>query len=148
MITGNLKSVSALTKKLQSLSVKTVEGSLATVIDNTLAVHAEAIKSIQEHRSSWRSYKSGKGATHWSSGPGFPPNTDTGNLVRNIAFNIDTEKLEGSVGTNVEYGKYLEFGTSKMEPRPWLLPALAKIAPDFAKKLKEILTKLYKSGGN
>jgi HK97 gp10 family phage protein len=146
MITGNMKSIKDLTKRLQNLSVKTVEGSLASVVDATLAVHTEAIKSIQEHRSSGRVYKRGN-TYHIASAPGNPPNTDKGDLVKSIAFNIDVENLTGEVGSNSPYAAIQEFGSSRQEPRPWLLPALAKIAPEYAKRLKEILTKLYKSGG-
>jgi HK97 gp10 family phage protein len=31
------------------------------------------------------------------------------------------------VGTNIEYAKYLEYGTSKMQARPFLLPALNRM---------------------
>jgi len=34
------------------------------------------------------------------------------------------------VGTNVEYGVYLEFGTEDMPPYPWLLPATEEFKRD------------------
>lgn len=36
---------------------------------------------------------------------------DTGNLMNSISFGIDPEASEMQVGTNVTYGKYIEFGT-------------------------------------
>jgi hypothetical protein len=36
------------------------------------------------------------------------------------------------VGTAVEYGVYLEFGTSKMDPKPFFRPALAEAERDLA----------------
>lgn len=60
---------------------------------------------------------------HMVSPPGFPPNTDTGVLVNSIFTRVDRRRLEAFVGTNIPYGKYLEYGTKEMKPRPWLLPA-------------------------
>lgn len=44
------------------------------------------------------------------------------NEVREIAGTV----LEGRVGTNVDYAKYVELGTSKMPAQPYLRPALRK----------------------
>jgi HK97 gp10 family phage protein len=56
------------------------------------------------------------------------PAIDTGRLVQSVTHDISQEdgKVVGRVGTPVVYGAYLEFGTSKMSPRPWLKPSLAK----------------------
>jgi len=51
---------------------------------------------------------------------GNPPAVDTGNLRRSIQINQDTASGDVEVGTNVEYARYLEYGTSKMAARPWL----------------------------
>ncbi len=58
--------------------------------------------------------------------PGNPPKTDTGRLVNSIFVDVETtrEGAEATVGTNVAYGRHLEFGTKEIEPRPWLQPAL------------------------
>jgi hypothetical protein len=34
--------------------------------------------------------------------------------------------MVGKVGTNLKYGRYLELGTRKMKPRPYLRPALER----------------------
>lgn len=50
----------------------------------------------------------------------------TGKLSQNIIIEKDDkEKLAVKVGPHKDafYGKYLEFGTSKMAARPWLRPA-------------------------
>ena len=52
----------------------------------------------------------------------------------------DGPKHQGRVGTNVFYGKYLEFGTKKMPAHPWLIPALqssASVILGFLKKAIE-----------
>ena len=45
-------------------------------------------------------------------------------------------KMESKVGTNIIYGAYLEFGTSKMAARPWLERSFRKAAEGVAKELK------------
>ena len=47
---------------------------------------------------------------------------DTGNLRNSITHEV--EKKEARVGTNVEYGPFVELGTVKMAAQPYLNPAL------------------------
>ena len=85
----------------------------------------EAKESIQQHRSSGVEYtKYNPRRTHTASTPGNPPNSDTGYLANNIAMVIDVDGLGASVISRAEYSAPLEFGTSKMEARPFLHPAL------------------------
>lgn len=63
---------------------------------------------------------------HIVSAPGEAPNSDSGYLVSTIHAGeiIETPgSIQTSVGVGAEYGLYLELGTSKMEPRPFLEPA-------------------------
>jgi HK97 gp10 family phage protein len=62
----------------------------------------------------------------YHSKPGEPPRVQTGTLRRSITHEIHPILPIGRVGTNVKYGKFLEFGTRRMAPRPWLRLALAK----------------------
>lgn len=85
-------------------------------------IRGEAIKSIQSGSKSGRSYqKYNPTRTHRASAPGEAPATDTGNLVSNIMVEDKGDSIE--VQSNAEYSKFLEFGTSKMEARPFLFPA-------------------------
>lgn len=92
----------------------------------TLAVHETAVKSIQNSSGGERQVRYGPTRTVTASKPGSPPNTDTGRLVQSIQFEFLDNGASSVVGTNVKYGKYLEFGTSKMAARPWLQPAFDK----------------------
>lgn len=104
------------------------------VAEGLLNIHAEARKSIQSHRSKGATY-----GNHTASKPGFPPNTDTGRLVNSIEFDFDKEKAEGVVGTNLDYGKHLEYGTSNIDARPWLAPAYLKFRDRIIKNIQKVL---------
>lgn len=69
----------------------------------------------------------GRGKTVYGafpSRPGESPHKQTGELRRSIAKEVDRKNLVARAGTNKLYGKWLEFGTSKMAPRPWARRAL------------------------
>lgn len=62
------------------------------------------------------------GKHHIPSLPGEPPNEDTGVLRTNIET-TQTAPLRVEVSSNAPYASYLEFGTSRMAPRPYMRPA-------------------------
>jgi HK97 gp10 family phage protein len=70
---------------------------------------------------------------------------DTGLLRKSINHRIIDRKgyPVGQIGTNVEYAPFQEFGTSKMKPQPFLLPALnqkrAQVKEVIARRLKTAL---------
>lgn len=66
-----------------------------------------------------------KNTYYTASAPGEPPAVATGNLKQHIETDVivSADTVEGEVGTEVEYGPMLEFGTMKMLPRPWLRPS-------------------------
>lgn len=89
-------------------------------------IRTTAIKSIQDQSPGqlvMRSRQGGGVYPHIAAGEGQAPNTDTGRLVSSIAAE-KTGETEYEIGTNLDYGEYLEMGTVKMRPRPWLVPAL------------------------
>jgi len=64
---------------------------------------------------------------HHPSFPNNPPSPDTGALMRSVthSVNIEGDRAVGYVGSILdEYPRDLEFGTSKMQPRPWLSASL------------------------
>ena len=65
------------------------------------------------------------GKAHVVSLPGQPPNNDLGTLAGSIETN-DTGRLEVTVSANAAHAVPLEFGTSKMAPRPFFRPARDK----------------------
>lgn len=62
------------------------------------------------------------GKKHVPSAPGEPPNQDTGTLAGAIETN-QIAPLVVEISSNAPYAAPLEFGTSKMEARPYMAPA-------------------------
>jgi HK97 gp10 family phage protein len=69
------------------------------------------------------------------SDPGEPPHKQWDHLRRSIA--AECYDLVGRVGTNLRYGRYLELGTRKMAPRPWLRRALNECRDEMRKILSK-----------
>lgn len=85
----------------------------------------EAKQSIHSLSSGGETYeKYNPRRTHTASPAGKPPNTDTGYLANNIFLVVDADGMGASVESRAEYSEYLEFGTSKMDARPFMQPAL------------------------
>jgi HK97 gp10 family phage protein len=63
------------------------------------------------------------------------PRMRTGHLRRNVQMEMDRQRIEARVGTNVVYGRYLEFGTSKMAARPWLSRGFRETAAEIRRIL-------------
>lgn len=114
-------------------------------------VRTDAIKSIQTQSfGSYvkRSRQGGGTYDHIAAAPNKAPNTDTGKLVSSIAVEMDKKKIEAEVGSNLDYSSWLEFGTKKMEPRPWLKPAVDKnignLRANIAKAAMSVIRKKAK----
>ena len=83
---------------------------------------------------------------HHPSVAGEPPAPDTGTLMRSITHSVEVKNDEvvgyvGSIIENENYPKFLEYGTSKMKPRPWLSTSLIKCQSFMAAKFREIFGK-------
>jgi HK97 gp10 family phage protein len=76
--------------------------------------------------------------TRVKSNPGSPPGKLSGQLQKNIKYQIDTESAEpeGLIGSTDFRANILEFGSEKMEARPFEGPTLEKISP----QIKEIMS--------
>jgi len=106
--------------------------------DLALDTHREAVRGIQGGPNSGRVYqKYNPRRTHQASAPGQYPASDTGRLASNVIFDLPRgNRLRSTVGTNILYGEWLEFGTSRMAARPWLVPSVEKARVGVGKKMK------------
>lgn len=97
---------------------------------SAVMVHATAVQSITGGGKSGELYsKYNPRRTHRASSAGEPPAADTGYLHNNIIFEIDSDGLGASVESRAEYSEALEFGTSTMQARPFLQPAVEENRP-------------------
>lgn len=62
---------------------------------------------------------------------------DTGRLRNSISHARDD--TAAYIGTNVEYAAYVELGTSRMKPRPYLRPAAEDNADEYKQIVKTAL---------
>lgn len=107
-----------------------------TITRIVMDTRTNAIQGIQRGPATGKVRKDGSRA----SAPGEFPMSDTGRLANSVDFNLPTSgKLMGEVGTNVIYGRYLEFGTSRMAARPWLLPSFEKAKVGVEARLKKAI---------
>ena len=56
----------------------------------------------------------------------------TGNNARSILFEVDVAAVTAAIYSTSGYGGYLEVGTVKKAPRPYMKPALDKYFPQIA----------------
>lgn len=72
-----------------------------------------------------RNLRQGSTRRDGPSAPGEFPHADTGKLSQSVQVRRATPGNQSvSVGTTVDYGRFLEEGTGKMEARPWLVRTL------------------------
>ena len=129
--TGVQKAIEALDKVKEDLEKEMQD----VLLGGGQLIRTEAIRSIQQGA------KTGK-----TSAPGEAPASDTGFLVSNIR--VKAEKDVVQVRSEASYSKFLEYGTSKMLPRPFMFPASEKSKPKIAEvlfqKIKQSLEKFGK----
>jgi HK97 gp10 family phage protein len=99
------------------------------ILGGAQLIRSEAVKSIMQGPKTGRIYeKYNPRRTHRASAPGQAPASDTGNLVSQIQVK-STNPDEVTVESGANYSKFLEFGTSKILPRPFLFPATERSRP-------------------
>ena len=112
---------------------------LSQVVGKVAAdIEGEAKSSILKSSGKYKQY-----GDHWSSPPGSPPNNDTGNLANSIGHRM-TGATSAEVFVSAKYGVPLELGWiaksgNHVPARPFLRPAVEKVAPSFQAAVKVIL---------
>ena len=66
---------------------------------------------------------------------------DTGRLRNSITHQVRPSEKSVYIGTNVEYAPYVELGTSRMKPQPFLRPAAADHEGTYRKIFESNLKK-------
>lgn len=55
----------------------------------------------------------------------------TGRLRNSITHEVHKDEKAVYIGASVNYAKFVEFGTSKMKPRPFLKPAIVEHTKEY-----------------
>lgn len=110
----------------------------AALVFQTAKAAENAAKIAMTGQKSGKLYKRGKKKTHQASAPGEAPAVDTGTLRRSILTQRDGD-LRAVVSVGAEYAVWLEFGTRRMAPRPFLGPAFEQVKPAFEAGLRGLL---------
>lgn len=66
---------------------------------------------------------------------------DTGRLRNSITHTVDNGEKAVYIGTNVEYGPYVELGTSRQKAQPFLTPAAQNHGSEYREMLEAELKK-------
>lgn len=126
-------------RRLRRLSgVEVVEAAGRVLYVGADMIRGEAFQQIS------RGSISGK--SHIASAPGQYPNRDTGVLQSHLEAEL-VEPLVAEFRSAAPYSAALEFGTSKMGPRPHVKPARDKKAPEIQRLFAKEIGKLVKRSG-
>jgi HK97 gp10 family phage protein len=112
-------------------------------VGQALFVAAGEIQTEARHLISEGSV-SGKG--HVASLPGEPPNMDTRHLMNNIEA-YRTGETSAEVRSEASYAAALEFGTSKMAPRPYMKPATDRKRGRITQLVHAVVEATIRRGG-
>lgn len=112
-----------------------------TLTKSAIRIRNDAKLLIKKGPKTGREYRRKGGIKHRASAPGEAPASDHGMLASKILFDVRYDGLGASVGTDLQYGEYLEIGTPKgqMAARPYLAPALEKNNDEIDRGILEAL---------
>lgn len=93
-------------------------GAMRGVVEGIGIVERKAVDLILNTPKSGRIYRR-RGVEHQASAPGEPPASDVGTLVNARRIDLIPESLAARLTFTAKHAVYLQFGTRRMEPRPW-----------------------------
>ena len=109
-----------------------------------LELRGDIVRRIQQGPASGVTYeKYSPRRTHTASAAGEAPATDTGRLASSVDFKREGP-MSATVGSQVAYAAMLEFGTSRIDPRPAWVPATEAMRPKFRQRLEAALERAAK----
>ena len=138
-IFGVVLNPKAADKAAKNIEKKMLQARKVALFQIAAKIHESAIKTINDNGDGTATRRYNPDRTVNVSKPGDTPNTDTGRLVQSIRMEFTDGGATALIGTNLKYGLYLEFGTSKMTARPWLSRAFKDNTEDAG----EIFAKIY-----
>lgn len=135
-----VRNVDRLMRKLQRLPLDARADIGAALTKSVVQLDAYAKQKIQGGSRSGRVYRR-RSVSHQASAPGEYPKTDTGQLVASLFFRLGGDRLTAFFGTRLLYGRYLEYGTTNLRPRPWLRPTLRANRAEIRARIREAVAR-------
>lgn len=140
MVTIRLQGSDQLRAALREMSGEVRDEVSKAVIGTAMELRGDVVKSIQRGAKTGRVYrKYSPSRIHQASAPGQAPASDTGRLANSITFERVND-LTASVGSVLAYATYLEYGTSRIAPRPVFRPAVDRIRDKFNRRLEAAIS--------
>lgn len=143
-VTLRLEGTEALNRALRKLD-EDARKEVKKAVDATgLSLRSTVVKKYQRGPATGEIYeKYNPRRTHQASAPGEAPATDTGRLANSVTID-DVGPLTIEVGTDVEYGPFLEFGTRTIAPRPNWVPSVQEEEPKYARRIEAAIRRAAK----
>ncbi|WP_442577859.1 hypothetical protein ACSBOB_20140 [Mesorhizobium sp. ASY16-5R] len=138
-----VRNVQRLTRKLVGIpegARRRIEGAL---LASAAEMNSFAIVKIQKGSGTGRTYKRGQ-RSHTASAPGEYPNSDYGELVRKMFFEM-RGRLTAVWGNSAKHARPLELGTSRMAARPFLRPTYLALRERAKKRVGDAVREALKA---
>jgi hypothetical protein len=68
--------------------------------------------------------------------------------VASLFFQLAADKLSAYFGTKLNYGRYLEYGTTTMAARPWLRPTFSAQQDAIKKRVDDAVAEALKKAAS
>jgi len=127
-------------KALREHGEKAVRAIGAAVQASALEITTDIKKRVQRGPATGRTYTRGA-VSHQASAPGEAPATDSGGLASSINYSKKAP-MTAEIESRLPYATYLEFGTSRIAPRPSWVPAVEKYSPKFQLRITTAIARL------
>lgn len=142
----------SLSVKLNAIGKRTRDEVSKAVRRGSLRIENRAVEGIIDPPKTGRIYSSKyrKGAKHQASAPGEFPAADSGRLHQSITSAMTLEGPDvyrSETGANVPYATWLELGTSKMAPRPFMQPAFDENKEIVERDIRNAIIRGARAGG-
>tara|TARA_Y100000004_G_scaffold21419_1_gene21806 strand:- start:12 stop:452 length:441 start_codon:yes stop_codon:yes gene_type:complete len=137
---SGIQNLQGFQKKLKKRIVDNPEKHLKNLVQrSTMLVESTTKESILKGGTGKTYQKYNPRRTHTASAKGEPPASDTGFLVSNITSSVRKQgtSVVGQIVASAPYAPWLEFGTSTIEKRPFMQPALERNRPKIKRIFKE-----------
>ena len=141
-----VKDLSEFDKDMARIAKRVDNIVLAKLLNAAETVRGNAVRSIQDRkfgRDVVRYTPAGNPYSHVSAPEGSAPNTDTGNLVKNIIAQKRGDYVVVGSSEAAPYGKWLELGNERGQKWEWLKPAYEKSQAIIKRKLREVGVELF-----